>query len=77
MATRDEFREKKIEEAVINALCHAIEAYCSPYGMPPTNVFALEANGFLSISSFFASCLLLHVAAQAFSKERTVPPSTL
>ena len=61
MATRDEIREKKIEEAVIDALCHAIEAYCSPYGMPQTNVFALEANDFLSISSFFcklsvASC---------------------
>lgn len=27
----------------IDALCHAIEAYCTPYGMPQTDVFALEA----------------------------------
>jgi alcohol dehydrogenase class IV len=27
----------------IDALCHAIEAYCSPYGMPQTDLFALEA----------------------------------
>lgn len=27
----------------IDALCHAIEAYCTPYGMPQADVFALEA----------------------------------
>lgn len=27
----------------IDALCHEIEAYCSPYGMPQTDLFALEA----------------------------------